>query len=56
MSEDIDSAKKKKLDIERSLTDIKHVVLKMNKQAEDRSKYDIHLNEKKDLENRVEFL
>ncbi|KAK4329104.1 hypothetical protein Pmani_000515 [Petrolisthes manimaculis] len=56
MSDDINSAKKKKLDIEHSLRDIKHVVSKMNKQAEDRSKYDIHLKEKKDLENRVELL
>ncbi|KAG7166953.1 DNA repair protein RAD50-like 1 [Homarus americanus] len=54
--EDIDGGKKTRREIEHKLDDIKRVVAKMNRQAEARSQYDIHVKEKKELENKIEYL
>lgn len=54
--EDIDVGKKTRREIELSVDEIKRVVAKMNRQAEARSQYDIHVKDRKELENKVEYL
>lgn len=54
--EEIDVGKKTRRELERDLDDVKRVVAKMNRQAEARSQFDIHMKDKKELENKVEYL
>lgn len=54
--EEIDGGKKKRREVEYKLDEIKRVLARMNRQAEARSQYDIHVKERKDLENKVAYL
>ncbi|XP_069982558.1 DNA repair protein RAD50.L isoform X1 [Penaeus vannamei] len=56
LTAEIERAKKNKREGEHEVDEIKRVVAKMNRQANARSQYDIHMKEKKELENRIEFL
>lgn len=56
MVEEIDEEKKKRRELQGDLDEAKRLVAKMTRQAEDRSQLDIHTREKKDLENKIEFL
>ncbi|KAK7078560.1 hypothetical protein SK128_026094 [Halocaridina rubra] len=52
----IETAKTSRRGIERKLDDNKRIVNKMNRQAEARSKLDIHVTEQKELENKIQYL
>ncbi|XP_042867629.1 DNA repair protein RAD50-like [Penaeus japonicus] len=56
LTAEIETAKKNKREGEHEIDEIKRVVAKMNRQANARSQYDIHMKEKKELENKIEFL
>ena len=56
MLEEIEEGKRKRWELQGELDEVKHVVSKMNREAEDRSQLDIHTKERKDLENKIQFL
>lgn len=56
VSADIEANKRAKREIEHKLVDIKDIVNKMNREAKARSEYDIHVKEKKDIENKIGYL
>ncbi|KAK8394416.1 hypothetical protein O3P69_006540 [Scylla paramamosain] len=56
MVEEIDEEKRKRRELQGNLDEAKRLVSKMTRQAEDRSQLDIHTKERKDLENKIEFL
>lgn len=56
MQEDINEEKRKRRELQSEMDEAKRIVSKMTRQAEDRSQLDIHTMEKKDLENKIQFL
>ena len=56
MAEEVEGEKKKRHELQGELDEAKRVVSKMTRQAEDRSQLDIHTKDRKDLENKIEFL
>ncbi|MPC46738.1 DNA repair protein RAD50 [Portunus trituberculatus] len=56
MVEEIDEEKRKRRELQGDLDEAKRLVSKMTRQAEDRSQLDIHTKDRKDLENKIEFL
>ena len=56
MAEEIEGEKRKRYELQGELDEAKRVVSKMTRQAEDRSQLDIHTKDRKDLENKIEFL
>lgn len=56
MQEEISEEKRKRRELQSEMDEAKRIVSKMTRQAEDRSQLDIHTTEKKDLENKIQFL
>ncbi|KAG0716590.1 hypothetical protein GWK47_009287 [Chionoecetes opilio] len=56
MLTEIGKEKKSRQELQGELDEVKRLVSKMNRQAEDRSQLDIHTKETKDLQNKIQFL
>lgn len=56
MQKDIEEEKRKRQELRGELDEAKKIVSKMTRQAEDRSQLDVYIREKKDLENKNNFL
>lgn len=54
--EEIEGIRRLRSEVEHRLEDKKRIVNKMNRQAQARSKLDIHMQEKESLENKVQFM